>query len=236
MTSEGSPGLPGRGTTRHAPRPGGHPVGAAAMLAFLEQAAASLAFECLAVLPIDDCSTVSPGAVRHLYRQILGRGVQVRTLYPEPARDSPGVRDYARWTVTLGAAVRTAPVLPPHMFIFDRGLVLLPEDQRDRSKGSVLITDDSVVSALHLAFDQTWRSAAPFGGPPDDDADPGRAPTGTELRLLRLLADGSTDASAGRQLGMSLRTVRRMTAGLMRRLEAGSRFEAGRKAAQRGWL
>jgi len=45
-----------------------------------------------------------------------------------------------------------------------------------------------------------------------------------------------TDETAARRLGVSLRTVRRQMAALMERLCATSRFEAGLKAAQRGWL
>jgi hypothetical protein len=41
---------------------------------------------------------------------------------------------------------------------------------------------------------------------------------------------------AGRYLGVSARTVRRQMAALMERLGAASRFEAGLKAAQHGWL
>lgn len=225
MESEGSSGLL---------RPGSGSVGADALLGFLERAAVTVAFECLAVLPVDGCTTVAPGAVRHLYQQILARGVRIRTLYPESARDRRGVQEYARWTVGLGAAVRTGPALPPNMFIFDRELVLLPQDQGDRSKGSVLVTDDCVVSALCLAFEQAWRIAAPLGGPGGRGAE--QQPTEAEQRLLRLLSTGSTDESAGKQLGMSLRTVRRMTARLMDRLDAVSRFEAGCKATRRGWL
>lgn len=45
-----------------------------------------------------------------------------------------------------------------------------------------------------------------------------------------------TDENAGKRLGISLRTVRRQMASLMERLNASSRFEAGLKAAQSGWL
>lgn len=57
-----------------------------------------------------------------------------------------------------------------------------------------------------------------------------------EQQLLKLLASGLTDEAAGKRLGVSLRTVRRHMAALMERLNATSRFEAGLKAAQRGWL
>ncbi|MFF1560700.1 response regulator transcription factor [Streptomyces sp. NPDC058279] len=57
-----------------------------------------------------------------------------------------------------------------------------------------------------------------------------------ERELLKLLASGLTDEVAGKRFGVSLRTVRRQMAALMERLHATSRFEAGLKAAQRGWL
>jgi DNA-binding NarL/FixJ family response regulator len=62
------------------------------------------------------------------------------------------------------------------------------------------------------------------------------SPTASELLLLRLLADGSKDEAAARALGVSVRTVRRMVADLMRRLDARSRFQAGILAQRRGWL
>ncbi|QMU67417.1 DUF6879 family protein [Streptacidiphilus sp. P02-A3a] len=228
MTSDGLGHLPVEKTRGET----GPLLGAAATLGFLERAAATLAFECLAVLPIEGCATVSPRAAQPLYRRALAGGVQLRILYPERARGSSGVRDSARRAVAQGASVRTVAMPPPNMFIFDRRLVLLPMDQGDRSKGSALIGDDSVVSALRHSFDQAWSAAEPLGEP----ADRGPELTDTELRLLRLLAAGSTDERAGKHLGMSLRSVRRMTARLMERLDAVSRFEAGCKAARRGWL
>nr|WP_241832347.1 LuxR C-terminal-related transcriptional regulator [Pseudofrankia sp. EUN1h] len=68
------------------------------------------------------------------------------------------------------------------------------------------------------------------------DADADAPPSPAELLLLQLLADGAKDESAARSLGVSVRTVRRMVADLMRRLEARSRFQAGILAKRRGWL
>jgi DNA-binding CsgD family transcriptional regulator len=80
--------------------------------------------------------------------------------------------------------------------------------------------------------------ADPLAGPgPVQPAAPRRdQPSSQERDLLRLLGQGLTDASAARQLGVSLRTVRRMMAELMARLDARSRFEAGIRAAERGWV
>jgi DNA-binding NarL/FixJ family response regulator len=54
--------------------------------------------------------------------------------------------------------------------------------------------------------------------------------------VVRLLAEGMTDEGVSRRIGVSLRTVRRIASDLMTRLTARSRFEAGVKAAQLGWI
>ncbi|WP_155354621.1 LuxR C-terminal-related transcriptional regulator [Acrocarpospora macrocephala] len=51
-----------------------------------------------------------------------------------------------------------------------------------------------------------------------------------------MLLEGQTDEGAARRLGLSLRTVRRSMSSLMTRLGARSRFQAGARAVQRGWL
>jgi len=91
-----------------------------------------------------------------------------------------------------------------------------------------------VIASLLELFESVWRTAAPL-----DVGHPIEAGTGlsdTERTLLTMLADGATDETAAKKLGVSLRTVRRIVADLMRRLDAGSRFEAGIKAAKNGWL
>lgn len=58
-------------------------------------------------------------------------------------------------------------------------------------------------------------------------------------RLDTLVAGAGTEVLsliAGRKMGISGRTVRRIMADLMQRLNAESRFEAGMKAAKNGWL
>ena len=54
--------------------------------------------------------------------------------------------------------------------------------------------------------------------------------------VLELLMLGSKDESISRQLGISLRTVRRRVAELMDELGAGTRFQAGVESARRGLL
>lgn len=58
----------------------------------------------------------------------------------------------------------------------------------------------------------------------------------TDYRIVRLLAEGWTDAQVAQRLGVSERTVQRHIRRVMLLLGARSRFQAGVLAAGRGWL
>lgn len=51
-----------------------------------------------------------------------------------------------------------------------------------------------------------------------------------------MLEDGHTDEVIARKLGVSIRTVRRLMADLLKTLNAESRFQAGVQATRRGWI
>lgn len=61
-------------------------------------------------------------------------------------------------------------------------------------------------------------------------------PTDDELALLRLLSLGFTDEVVAQKLGLTGRTLRRRLRSAMDKLGASSRFQAGYKLAQSGWL
>lgn len=69
-----------------------------------------------------------------------------------------------------------------------------------------------------------------------DEESGGDRLTGREQALLRLMAKGLKDEAIARDLGVSPRTLRRLIADLMRRLDCESRFQAGVEATARGWL
>jgi DNA-binding NarL/FixJ family response regulator len=90
-----------------------------------------------------------------------------------------------------------------------------------------------MVAALCALFEQTWLSANPVGTDrrPDDDG-----LNSQERAIITLLAQGHTDEVIARKLGVSVRTSRRITAELTARLGARSRFQAGARAVERGWI
>ncbi|MFI8101406.1 LuxR C-terminal-related transcriptional regulator [Streptomyces sp. NPDC086023] len=200
----------------------------------LETLARDLRHECLAIQPGAQ-SQASLDASRPLDQDALARGISLRVIHQDSARNDPPTRAYARWITELGGEIRTSPVVPPRMLIFDRTTALVPIDPANSRLGALCTSTPGIVSSLIALFEQTWEAAVPLGADTrargDEDG-----PSPAELELLKLLASGLTDEAAGKRLGVSLRTVRRQMSALMERLDAGSRFEAGLKAAQRGWL
>lgn len=203
----------------------------------LERLAKDLTGECLAIMPGGAQSAASLRASRPLDEAALGRGIRLLTVYQNCVRNDPATLAYARWMNGLGGEVRTAPVLPPRLLVFDRRTALVPVDPADSRQGALCTTAPGLVASLVALFEQTWEVAVPLGA--DTRSDTCRADdalTPDEKELLKLLASGMTDEAAGKRLGVSLRTVRRQMASIMERLDAGSRFEAGLKAARSGWL
>lgn len=209
-------------------------VGPDAIQAQLEILTRSLTSECLSVMPGGAQSQASLTASHPLDQDAMGRGISLLTLYQDSVRKDPKTHAYAQWLTELGGQVRTAPVLPPRMLIFDRKVAVIPINPASTRLGALCTSEPGFVVSLTVVFEQAWNTAIPLGAAVAADIKTGLTPIDREL--LKLLATGITDEAAGRRLGVSARTVRRQMAALMERLDAASRFEAGLKAAQRGWL
>jgi DNA-binding CsgD family transcriptional regulator/sugar-specific transcriptional regulator TrmB len=209
-------------------------VGLDAIQSELEILAAGLESECMSVMPGGAQSPGSLQASQPLDQAAIERGVSLLTLYQDSARNDAATHTYAQWLTELGGQVRTAPVLPPRMLIFDRKIAMVPLDPSNSRVGALCTSEPGLVVSLTSVFEQAWATAVPLGAQVAVDEATGLSASDREL--LRLLASGLTDEAAGRRLGVSSRTVRRQMAALMEKLEAASRFEAGLKAAQRGWL
>ncbi|MFJ8038909.1 LuxR C-terminal-related transcriptional regulator [Kitasatospora sp. NPDC096147] len=166
--------------------------------------------------------------------EVLARGVTMRTLYQDVIRRQPHASVYAHWLMVQGSEVRTAPSIPQRIVIVDRAQALVPIDPADNRKGALHVTEPGLLAALLDFLEQAWSTAVPLGATGPEDPESGLTPTETEL--LRLLGSGITDDTAGQRLGISARTVGRHMASIMERLNATSRFEAGIKAAQHGWI
>jgi DNA-binding CsgD family transcriptional regulator len=158
-------------------------------------------------------------------------GLRYRAIYPDNARTTPTACRHLGAMSLAGVAVRTAPYIPLNALVVDGSIAVLPADTANGSVAVLRLT--SVVATTTELFERIWPDAVPLAGdelPDDTDL------SGREQEMVRLLALGATDEVAAAQLGISVRTVRRMVAQIMNRLGARSRFQAGVKAADRGWL
>lgn len=166
------------------------------------------------------------GLSRRLDHKNLRRGVRYRVLFPDAARLSGTLNSLS----LAGAEVRTEAEVPMEAVVIDGVAAALPA----AGAGTAVFRLPGVVAATVGLFERIWPTAAPLL--PADPAEAASGLTSRERALLDLLCSGATDESAGARLGISVRTVRRMVADIMNRLGARSRFQAGVKLADRGWL
>jgi DNA-binding CsgD family transcriptional regulator/sugar-specific transcriptional regulator TrmB len=175
-------------------------------------------------------------AARQADKETLERGLHVRALYQSSVRSDRRTMEYIRWLTDLGAEVRTAPVIPVRIILIDHTTAVVGHSATPLSFEIFVIRETGILAPLYEFFNLSWQAAEPLGGAEAKVAETEPRPSNQELALLQLLASGSTDEASAKKLGVSVRTVRRMMADLMDRLGATSRFEAGHKATQRGWL
>jgi DNA-binding CsgD family transcriptional regulator len=208
-------------------------VGVDAVRDRLQLMTARTRYEVLSLMPGGAQSIASLDAGKPLDAALLGRGVSNLTVYLDSVRNDQASTAYATWLTELGGQVRTTPVLPLRLIIVDRSEALIPIDPENSKAGAAVLTGHGAVAAMCALFDQIWTTATPLGLPVPRDED-GLNPQ--ESELLRMLAAGETDERAARKLGISVRTVGRIASDLMGRLGARSRFQAGVRAKELGWL
>ena len=176
-------------------------------------------------------ATRHPTTAGSLHRGLLDRGVAVRTIYPDSIVDDDAAYAYARQLTAGGASVRLSPALPTRLLVVDRLVAMVPHEPYDGTRGYVVVSHRGTVSALVSLFDAYWRAGRPLSAVArEEDCSP------QERSVLRALMTGAKDDAVARQMGVSVRTVRRCIADLMSRIGVSSRFELGAGAASRGWL
>ncbi|WP_433449975.1 helix-turn-helix transcriptional regulator [Streptomyces sp. CA-142005] len=182
-------------------------------------------------------SEASRLASQPLTQDLALRGVAMRSVYLESVHNDPATVEHLRWLHSHGDEVRTTASLPCRMLVFDRVHAVVPTDPDDSAAGALVVNGRGVIVALCELFERVWANATPFadGRPQHRERSEGEL-TPQEKAVVRLLGEGLTDEVVARKLGVSVRTGRRITAELMSRLGARSRFQAGLRAAQLGWV
>ncbi|MFC9029170.1 LuxR C-terminal-related transcriptional regulator [Streptomyces arboris] len=203
----------------------------------IEHLATTCTSEIAAFVPGGGQSEQHLEAARPLDTATSDRGVRLRYIFLDSCRNSTATREYVAWLGQRGGLVRTVPRLPLRMLIYDRGRAIVPMDAAAADRGALVLEGTGALTGLLALFEQTWQQAKPLGeSAADAPAGDGHSLTPPERAVLDLLTEGLTDEAIARQLGVSVRTVRRVTADLMQRLGARSRFEAGVLATSKGWV
>jgi hypothetical protein len=166
--------------------------------------------------------------VELLERQ-LAAGRPMRGLYPRNVVNDPRRLAYVRRWAAAGEDVRITERLPPPIAVFGDEVALVAVSSRPGAfDGRILVRAPALVSLVTELFERCWDTAMPLRS---TTVAVGR---NERLEILEGLTLGSTDEAMARQLGVSLRTVRRRVADLMTELGASTRFQAGMEAVRRG--
>lgn len=198
---------------------------------WVEQQWASLRSEVCSVLP---AGPYPLEVLRGSWNQdtaLLSRGVQLKIAYQADAVRTPPMMQYVSDLAAVGAEIRIMRRQIHRIMILDRRVVFVAVSPDSLDLPYLMISEPALVRSLCAQFASNWRVAHSIGITAEDVLDFERV-----REILRVLATGATDESAARQLGISDRTVRRRVAAVMDLLGATSRFEAGVKAVEAGWL
>ncbi|WP_018681790.1 LuxR C-terminal-related transcriptional regulator [Actinokineospora enzanensis] len=166
-------------------------------------------------------------AVGRTLTRVTARGGHTDVIYPNEMYRHPPWLALARAQARTGTAVLVSGTPFPPLLI-GPGIAVLTDRGASRPE---LFRDIGLTSTLDLFVRAVRGRAVELGG---FDVHNGLAER--EAELLALLGGGLTDAAAGKRMGYSARTVARVMADIMTRLDAASRFEAGVRAARLGWL
>ncbi|WP_100449046.1 LuxR C-terminal-related transcriptional regulator [Glycomyces xiaoerkulensis] len=210
-----------------------HVFGLDAIRSRIGELVADCAEEELIFNPVGRLTEDAAASARPVDEEVLRRGVQVRTVFLDSVRNDEFTLEKLRWEIELGAQIRTAPTLPTRMIILDRTQVVVPISLTQSRIGALVLTNEVVVHALVSLFHEVWADAAPL-----TRTRPRRVGelSAQERHVLRLWAQGHTDNSAARRMEVSVRTVRRLSDNLTRRIGATSRYQLGAKAIVEGWI
>ncbi len=176
-------------------------------------------------------------AARPLDLRGIRRGVEMRVIYEASVLEDELNRVYLRELVMGGTKVRVTRQQLERMVIMDGQVAVVPVDPANSRRGALIVRNPGLVAGFLDLFHRAWQDAEELPWQAEGAEQPvANTITQQDKRILELLASGCTDETSAREVGVSVRHLRRAISRLMQELGANSRFEAGVEAARRGWL
>lgn len=178
---------------------------------------------------------ISP-PVGDVQADLMATGIRYRVLYDRQTLQRPDSIAEIALGIASGEQARVTDV-PMKLVLSDEPLALLAfRNDAEVLDRSLVVRDPTLVAAIRELFELLWAGATPLR------VEDGRTRLGVDAldddqhSLVRMLAVGLTDQEVATQTGWSLRTVGRRVADLMHQLQVQTRFQAGFRAVERGWL
>ena len=190
-----------------------------------------------AIQPGGPQSHESLEASRPLDQRGIRRGVEMRLIHEASVLDDELNRVYLRELVMGGTKVRVTNQQLERMIIIDGTVAVVPVDPANTGRGALIVRNPGLVAGFLELFHRAWQDAEELPWLQEgSESAPATQISPQDKRILELLASGCTDETSAREVGVSVRHLRRAISRLMAELGAKSRFEAGVEAARRGWL
>ena len=197
---------------------------------FIKSAVADATEELLTAQPQAGRDSKGLAVVAASEKEMLDRGVKVRTLYQHSARRNAVTRKYVSEVSAYGREVRTLDEFFNRMIVIDRRLAIIPSVE-DLTV-AMAIREQGLVAYLVDIFERAWERARPFSNTERSMM----ADIAAEQRdmTIRMLIEGHSDPVSAKRLGVSPRTFAGYVADLKEEYDAETRFQLGYVMGQAG--
>ncbi|WUH90324.1 helix-turn-helix transcriptional regulator [Streptomyces sp. NBC_00433] len=166
--------------------------------------------------------------------ELVARGLRVRAVYGHTVAAGTRARKYLSALASLGAEVRLARQVPFDLLLFDSRTAVMPSTPSQPDHPMLVLNGSKLMGTYIAMYDDVWSRSAPLFSDEGGDEEGAGTLSDRQLAVLRLLTAGLTDEQIGRRLGISTRTVGRISSEVMEQIGATSRFQAGALAALLG--
>ena len=160
------------------------------------------------------------------------KGVSVRTIQQVSAGDGASGEELLDQLRRLGVKIRYSAVLP-YWLVVPHDAMAVVSWPAPHGRETVLVRHAAVIQILNRSFEFWWDNALPLSAPASPEPKAARLPLNAQqVAVLRLWAQGRSDAAIAVELNISPRTLRRVIASLHYRLGADTRFQAALVASR----